>query len=85
MFVHSKHRVKGQQPPRESSFHGESRRRANTFLPPACVVSPNIPLAEASHVAKFKFKGRRGKLCFFVNCNSYMTMDIVTRRVEELG
>lgn len=25
-------------------------------FPSACVISPNIPLAEASHVAKFKIK-----------------------------
>ena len=66
MFVHSELQLKGQQLPRESSSHGEGRRRANTFLPSACVVSPNIPLAEVSHLSKFKIKGQGDKLHLFV-------------------
>lgn len=57
--------AEGQQLPRESCFHGE-RRRANTFLPSACVMSPNISLARASCMAKFKIKEQGGKLSFFV-------------------
>lgn len=66
MFVHSEHRLKGQELPRESSFHGEGGRKRNMFLLSACVMLPNTPLAEASHVAKFKIKGQGGKLYLFV-------------------
>lgn len=66
VFVDSEHRLMEKQIPRESSFHGEGRRRKNTMSPSACVVSLNIPLAEASHIAKFKIKRQGDNLCLFV-------------------
>lgn len=57
MFVHSEHKLKGQQQPKESFSHWEGRRRTNTCLPSACAVSPNILLAEVSHVARFPNQG----------------------------
>lgn len=57
MYLDSEQRLIGKQIPRGNAFHGEGRRRANTFFPSACVVSPYLPLAEASHVAKLKNQG----------------------------
>lgn len=54
------------------------------YFPSACVVSPNSPLAEASHVAKFKIKGEGDKLCLSVRGIAKLHGNGATWRSEEL-